>query len=221
MTRSEEISTFLERCSETERHWIFDYLRKKYLIHPLEQKLNISAEIILEAIDRSSDLTIRGIRGIIAEQSFKHFVLPTLPGWEDETEPGDNPYDYYLAKGNQKVKIQVKMQRSKKHLPMVVKDKFVVETQRTRSGKDKKSNSSTRPYRFGEFDILAVSMYPSTENWSNFFYTVASWLLPRKNDNNLLRVFQPVSKQPNADWADNILQCIDWFFSNKQKKISE
>jgi hypothetical protein len=41
-------------------------------------------------------------------------------------------------------------------------DMYIVETQRTRRGSDKKTRDSTRPYRFGEFDLLAVAMYPST-----------------------------------------------------------
>jgi len=84
------------------------------------------------------------------------------------------------------------MQRLKAHLPMMANegyrilsaDKFVVETQRTRGGKDKKSNSDTRPYHFGEFDILAVSMQPSTGNWNEFLYTVSSWLLQEKKTKN-------------------------------------
>lgn len=39
---------------------------------------------------------------------------------------------------------------------------YVVETPRTRGGKDLTSGEDTRPYRYGEFDILAVSMHPST-----------------------------------------------------------
>jgi hypothetical protein len=228
MSRSEEITSFLENCSESERRWIFDYLRKKYSIHPIEKKLNVSAEVILEAIDRASDLTIRGIRGIIAEASFKQYVLHSLNDWSDVTKPGDIPYDYLLTKNNKQVRIQVKMQRLKAHLPMMANegyrilsaDKFVVETQRTRGGKDKKSNTDTRPYHFGEFDILAVSMQPSTGNWNDFLYTVSSWLLPRKENRKLLLKFQPVPKQPNDEWTDNILLCIDWFFSGKKKRIS-
>lgn len=38
---------------------------------------------------------------------------------------------------------------------------FMTETQKTRTGTDGEENQ-TRPYRYGEFDILAVSMQPST-----------------------------------------------------------
>lgn len=229
MNRIEEISAFIGNCSETERRWIFDYLRKMYPIHSIERKLNVSAEVILEAIDRASDLTIRGIRGIIAEASFKQYVLPTLPDWSDETEPGDIPYDFILSNNNNRIRIQVKMQRLKSHRPMMANegyrvlssDKYVVETQRTRGGKDKKSNTDTRPYHFGEFDILAVSMHPSSGNWKDFLYTVANWLLPRADNENLLLKFQPVPKKPNGEWTDNILQCIDWFLSGRMIIISK
>jgi|WetSurMetagenome_2_1015567.scaffolds.fasta_scaffold00303_15 hypothetical protein len=227
MSRIKEIAAFLEDCSEIERRWIFNFLRKKYQIHPIEKKLNVSAEVILEAIDRASDLTIRGIRGIIAEASFKQNVLQSMDDWVDETKPGDAPYDFLLVKGSKKIRIQVKMQRLKSHRPMTANegyrilsaDKFVVETQRTRGGKDKKSNSDTRPYRFGEFDILAVSMQPSTGNWRDFQYTVSSWLIPRKENQKLLLKFQPVPKRPSDEWTDSLPLCIDWFLSGKKNRI--
>ena len=55
---------------------------------------------------------------------------------------------------------------------------YVVETQKTREGTDRKTGEKTRPYRFGEFDILAVAMQPATGQWDRFFYTIADWLLP-------------------------------------------
>jgi hypothetical protein len=41
----------------------------------LEEKWNIPAEVILEAIARSQDITLRGIRGVIAELCFLLYVL--------------------------------------------------------------------------------------------------------------------------------------------------
>ncbi len=98
-------------------------------------------------------------------------------------------------------------------------DKWVVETQKTRGGL--KKGVDTRPYRFDEFDILAVSMHPSTGKWSDFMYVPSRWLLPRSEKANLIMKFQPVSKQADADWTDNILTCIKRYRSNKRKTISE
>jgi len=119
----------------------------------------------------------------------------------------------------------VKMQRLTKHQPTVRSEypgMFVVETQRTRSGRRRTSENvqeKTRPYRFGDFDILAVSLHPSSGRWSDFRYTVATWLLPDKEDHRLLRVFQPVSPEVNDDWTDDLLQVIGWHRAQQRKTI--
>jgi hypothetical protein len=47
---------------------------------------------------------------------------------------------------------------------------YAVEVQKTRSGE--KKGQKTRPYRFGDFDILAVNLHPTTGDWKRFVYTV-------------------------------------------------
>jgi hypothetical protein len=51
-----KISALLEQCNQDERREIFRVLRQQFPIHELERKLSTTAEIILEAIDRSPDL---------------------------------------------------------------------------------------------------------------------------------------------------------------------
>jgi hypothetical protein len=223
----DEIKALLSQCSEEEQRLIFEYLRHKFPIHSIEQQLNAPAEVILEAIARASDLTLRGIRGIIAEASFKQNIVNHLVGWRDITPQGDNAYDFLLEDAVGQVSIQVKMQRLKAGRPMLASegykilspDKYVVETQKTRGGTDKQTNSDTRPYRFGEFDILAVSMHPSCGNWNCFLYTVAAWLLPREENSSLILKFQPVAMQVDVDWTDDLLQCIAWFHSGQKRQI--
>ena len=225
--RVNEIERLLKACTEVQRREIFDYLRREFPIHPLEAKLNTQAEVILEAIDRASDLTLRGIRGVIAEASFKLNVVTSLRGWRNETLEGDFPFDFLLRDSRGAVRIQVKMQRLKDHRPMMASqgyrylpaDMYVVETQRTRGGVDPQTKQQTRPYRFGEFDILAVSMHPSTNSWSTFMYTVSDWLIPRPEDASLMLKFQPVAKIPNLNWTDNFNQCVRWFRSGEKKQI--
>lgn len=121
------------------------------------------------------------------------------------------------------------MQRQKEHRPMMANkasrflpaDCYVVETQRTSGGKDQRTGENTRPYRFGEFDILAVSMHPSTKNWNSFRYTVADWLLPMPTNKKLLLKFQPVSSEPDEDWTDDLLTCIKWLRSGKRKTLGQ
>ena len=77
----------------------------------------------------------------------------------------------------------------------------------------------TRPYRFDDFDILAVNMHPSSGDWKNFRYTVASWLLPRAKDATLIEIFQPVASVPNNVWTDDLAVCLDWFASGEKRSV--
>jgi len=76
-----------------------------------------------------------------------------------------------------------------------------------------------QPYRFGDFDILAVNMHPSSGDWQNFRYTVASWLLPRGQDKSLIEIFQPVASDPNDVWTDDLSVCLDWFISGENRSV--
>jgi hypothetical protein len=189
--------------------------------------LNAEAEIILEAISRAGDLTFRGIRGIIAEAAFATKVVGNLQGWTDNTPAGNHPFDFVLTDGHGNIRVQVKMQRQKNYRPMMANegyrflpsDAYVVETQRTRGGRHPATGENTRPYKFGEFDILAVSLHPSTGDWSRFLYTVSSWLLSRPEDQNLLLKFQPVPAEPNDYWTDNFLSCVSWFRSGEKRRL--
>ncbi len=216
-----------------ERQELFKILRKEFPIHDLETKLNTSAEVVLEAIARSSDLTLRGVRGVIAEAAFKENIVNPLMenGWTDNEIIGDQSYDFDLSDAAGHVKIQVKMQRQKAQRPMLASEAnkkifpnsshmWVVETQRTRGGIDNSGNA-TRPYRFREFDIIAVSLHPSTSDWSKFLYTVADWLIPDPIDPIKIFKYQPVPKAPNSDWTDNLVQCAQWFRAGLKKQISK
>ena len=227
MNEVAEIKRLLGACTEDQRREIFHHLRREFPIHPLETKLNTQAEVILEAISRASDLTLRAIRGVIAEVAFRLNVISGLKNWTEEPRAGDFPYDFMLRDGVGPVRVQVKMQRLKAHKPMLANDgynylpsgMYVVETQRTRGGKDARTGEDTRPYHFGEFDVLAVSMHPSTADWSVFMYTLCDWLLPRPEDPNLLLKFQPVATSPNDVWTDQFETCITWFRSGARRKI--
>jgi hypothetical protein len=218
--RLKEIKRLIDECSDEHCKDVLKYIRQRVYIHPLEKQLNCSAEIILESIARAADITIRGIRGIITEVAFKQEILDKLTTWRDITPVGELAYDFLLTDENRQVSIQVKMQRKEKGVVKLTKSgKWVAETQRTRSGT--KGGEKTRPYKFGEFDILAVSLQPATGNWNRFMFTVGHWLIPRPNDAMLIRVMQPVSKTPDDDWTDNIETCIEWHFSGRKKTINQ
>jgi hypothetical protein len=218
MTTKADVLRLLEKCSQEERREIFTQLRSEFPIHRLEADLNTTAEVILEAVFRSPDLTQRGVKGVIAEAVFLVKVLQRLPDWTVIDFVSGNSYDFLVEDMRGTLSIQVKMQRRLQGKPYVRQGKFVVETQRTRTGKDA-AGVATRPYRFGDFDVLAVSMHASTGDWTKFMYTVGSWLLPRPHDGNLIAVLQPVAMVPNDDWTDDLQECIDWFRSGIKRTI--
>jgi len=217
----EEIREYIQNCSE-------EYLTA-HSPHPLEAEWKIDGHTILSAISRASDLTRRGMRGIIAEAVFENEVLSKIvaTGWKPEVIEGDPPYDAQLRKSDKIARIQVKLQRLEAGAPKLYKSKvktedslYVVEVQRTRNGRRIVSQAETaggattasvqtRPYRFGEFDILAVNMHPSSGTWNDFRYCLASKLIPRKNDANLIEIMQPVADEPNDVWTDSLPQCLN------------
>jgi hypothetical protein len=227
MTETEHIKRLLSECTPAQRQEILSYLRAEFPIHPIESQLNTEAEVILEAIQRGGVLTLRMIRGVIAEAAFGVDVVKTLSGWVDMTPPGDLPYDFLLRDGAGAVRVQVKLQRSLAHQPMMASrayrslsaDMYVVETQKTRGGSNRTTGGSTRPYRFDEFDLLAVSMQPSTNVWDRFMYTVADWLLPSRTNPSEILKFQPVATAPNDDWTDDFRTAVVWLRSGVKKTI--
>jgi hypothetical protein len=228
---TDEVCSLIEQASEEEQRIILAYLRERVPLHTLEKEWNTTAEEILTAIARSSDLTLRGIRGILAEAVFEKRLLPEVErnGWGAAKIVGDQSYDFLIERGKVRVRIQVKLQRKEQGEPKEYAARsraalrcppgkiYVVEVQKTRSGE--KAGEKTRPYRFGDFDILAVNLHPATERWERFAFTVGSWLLPRAREPNLIEIFQPVPITPDEYWTDDLNHCIEWFLSGTQKQL--
>lgn len=233
-----DISAILASLSHDERRALFVQLRSEFPIHPLESEFHAPAELILEAISRSPDISKRGVRGLVAEAAFELYIVRPMSQWESRPIDRHQPYDFVLADSIGEVRIQVKTQRriatsqavrietgreyepmaASRANPQLPSTMYVVETQRTRSGTTL-DGQSTRPYHFGEFDILAVSMYPATDDWRQFLYTVGDWLLPRPTNATLLQVFQPVARTPDDIWTDNLEECIAWFRSGVVRSV--
>lgn len=206
MSEAEEIRALLAKCSEEQRRGIFQHLRETIPIHPFEAAINAKAEVILEALARAPDLTIRGIRGIVGEATFAVEVASQLKGWKDVTPVGNHSYDTALADTAGIVRRQVKMQRRKAFKPLLRGGVGVVEVQRTRTGM--KAGVATRPYRFGEFDVLAVCMEPSHGRWNSFLYAPERWLLPRPDNEDLVMIMQPLPLQPDNVWTDDFAEAV-------------
>lgn len=212
-----ELENLLAIATDEERRAVFTLLRDRYglKIHPLEGRWNTTAEAILDAIDQSADLTQRGIRGVLAEATFRTTVLPKLDGWQSLPVVGDQPYDLLLDDGSGPVRVQVKLQRRENGVPKYHKqttDYFVVETQRTRGGK-RRDQEASRPYRVDEFDVLAVCLHPSTGSWTTFFYCATRDLLVRPTDPNLLAVMQPFPIAGSDAWSVDFGNAVTRFRS--------
>ncbi len=228
---TDEIHDLIDRASEAERRIVLKYLRRRLPPHPLEKEWGTTAEAIMTAIARSPDLTQRGIRGILAEATFEEAVLPKLAaaGWNLAATAGHQSYDFLLQKGSKRLRIQVKLQRREKGVPKQFAARprtalrcppgtiYVVEVQKTRGGE--RQGQATRPYRFTDFDILAVNLHPSTGNWQSFLYTVANWLLPRPKQPNLIAIMQPVPERPDEYWTGDLERCIQWLTTGTRKRL--
>lgn len=218
MSEVEKIRALLADCSDSQRREVLATLRKTIPIHPFEATLNASAEVILEALARAPDLTIRGIRGIVGEATFAVEVASHLKCWKDVTPTGNHPYDTALQDKIGTVRVQVKLQRRKNFQPLLRGGVGVVEVQRTRTGK--RDGVATRPYRFGEFDVLAVCMEPSHGRWNSFLYIPERWLLPRPEDKNLLMILQPLSLNPDEVWTDDFDEAVRRLRSGENRPIA-
>jgi hypothetical protein len=215
----EAIRQLLGQCSPEDEAVLFREIRARHLIHEFEGVIGAPAEMILEAVHRAPELTRRMLRGVIADAAFRTFVVASVAShdWRDVTPEGNFAYDYKLDDGGGPVTVQVKLQRSERGAPVVKDGKrygfagevFMTETQKTRTGTDGEDNR-TRPYRYGEFDILAVSMQPSTGKWDRYMYTLGRWLLPGKKEGEMATL-QPVSKAPGDWWTDDFRIVARWF----------
>lgn len=217
--------TLIGELNAEQRQAVFDHLKVNCISHPLEREWNAPAELILDAIAQSSDLTQRGVKGVIADRAFHRMVVPQLVqgGWTNNPIIGDLAYDADLTCNGSRVTVQVKMQRRAVGEPVERLvgglPHWVVEVQKTRSGQDA-DGASTRPYAYGNFDILAVNLYASSSNWSHFIYTVANWLLPRRSNANLIDIMQPVSKLSNDRWTTDFNEAVAWLQSGEHRPLS-
>jgi hypothetical protein len=238
-TDLEELKRLVDDLDDVQRQQLYNYLRARLPPHPIEKQLMITAEGMLEAFARAGDFTIRMIRGVFAEGAFAAEVLPALASrWRPLPISGDPPYDFLLTDvpdGSKplgpypQVRVQVKLQRSEGKQPLPASEvwktrvswpstHWVVELQKSRAGKTKKGES-TRPYRFGEFDILAVSLGPSRERWSEFIYTVERWLLPDPAIPTNILTYQPVAPGDCDCWTTDFNTAVMWLRSGVNRKI--
>lgn len=224
MTGGDEVQRMLsdlEAASPEDRHVFIERIQSIFPVHELEGEWGVPAKVILEAISRSSDLSQRGVRGLIAEAYFEIDVVPKLKGWTHDDESADEDFDYLLCQGDTKVKVEVKQQRSEKGSAAIYKSTgmFKVETQKTRTGK--KQGKKTRPYRVGDFDLLAVNMRASCGDWTRFLFVPASALLVKPDAEDEFQTMQPVPPEPDEYWSDDINVALKRLVEGVEGTINE
>jgi excisionase family DNA binding protein len=135
MSEIEELLLLMNQMSEVQKREVLARLREELPIHPLEADWNVSAEVILEAISRATDLTQRGVRGVIAEAIYVIDILPNVKGWTPFEAVGDSAYDAIMKRDldGVKVSIQVKMQRKKAQRPMMANSGAIASSSRSAS----------------------------------------------------------------------------------------
>jgi hypothetical protein len=207
----------LKKCDKNQLDVLKKHLNIKPFTHPLENIINVKAEILLDSLLRSSYITLNGIRGIIAESTFNEIVVKNSKRWRDVPAGAQNPYDFILEDDIGQVRIQIKLQRKLDNLPWIRKDGCaVVETYRTRSGKTKDGESS-RPYRYGEFDLLGVCMEPSEGTWESFLYTPQKYLECEKGNTKFLNKLQSVPLTPKDNWTTSLDEAVELFRKDPSK----
>jgi hypothetical protein len=135
-------------------------------------------------------------------------ILPKMDGWESDPPIGDVSWDACLKKNGRSVRIQVKMQRKLAGQPMLRRGFHVVEVQRTRTRRSK-DGGDTRPYRFGEFDLLAVCMQASTGSWHSFMYIPSKSLTPKTLATDQIETLQSIPEfGDNGVWSTDLATAL-------------
>jgi len=180
--------------------------------HPLEEHLQASAWDILDAIANGFRAQI-DVKGKLAEL-YLHRRLVALAQraiisdlhWLDKDGEPDFTFIY---KGRQ-FRIECKNVRGKTSLYRrgAYAGYPQVELQKTRTGMDAKTGKNTRGYSPTHFDVLAACLFNQTGQWE-FLFIPSSALQRRPGNPDLLEVFQPVPRTPQAPWTADILQALE------------
>ena len=176
-----------------------------FLRHPLEKKLNATADNILSAIDKGFRATIDA-KGKLAE----YFLFQQLAAlqnaghiadlvWFDE----DGKPDFKFAKNGRSLRIECKNVRSPD--AKLKTDSWRVEIQKTRNSK---YGTPTRAYPVGHFDILSVCLFNRTGEW-DYLHIASVKLKRRPEDRDLLGIMQDVPESgPSGHWKSDILEAL-------------
>lgn len=173
--------------------------------HPLEEMLNADAEDILSAIQAGARAIV-DVKGKLAEY-FLDKELKRLKEkgviedyfWSDK----DGQPDFNITHKGRQLKMECKNVRSKE----LYRDRraYKVEIQKTRNSKD---GTNTRGYRINEFDVLGACLFNHMKKWEYLFVCTRN-LERRPEDQEFLKIMQPVPFQAAGAWKSELVQVLD------------
>lgn len=171
--------------------------------HALELKYGLTAQELLDAIDRRFRLKV-ALEGAVAEVHFERKLkVAVREGWlsEYETHDQDGMHDFTVATITQaRIKVEVKTIRNS--------PKPQVELQKTRAAK---ADPSSRYYEATHFDVVAVCMGRLTGDWSEFRYALIQQLPRHRSHEDKLAVMHAISDDEAAQprWFSKFQEVID------------
>jgi len=177
--------------------------------HPLEAKYGLSANELLEALDKRFRAKI-ALEGAVAEvhmeKQVKALVGTILDKYETHDLDGHPDFSFWPRGSSEPLLAECKNVRDKQeayrsqgHIVA-----YKVETQKTRASR---SDPTSRYYNADQFDILGVCLGKKTNSWKDFMFVRTAELDHHKNHENKLAVMQRVPLPGSDDlgvWYEDL-----------------
>ena len=171
--------------------------------HPLERKLNASADDILTAIERGFRAQV-DVKGKLAElfMSRKFDALHEAGRieryiWQDI----DGRPDFIVTYRGRELAVECKNIRNETYKKPPA---YKVELQKTRNSMD---GTPTRGYKVDEFDVLGVSLFNQTGEW-DYLFVATKELARRLELQDFLVVMQRVPMAAETPWTTDPLEAF-------------
>jgi hypothetical protein len=147
--------------------------------HPLEDEYGLSADELLDAINRRFRAKVT-LEGAVAEVHLRKYIQDAvasgqLERFEEHDQDGYPDFSIWLPGVGEPLRVECKNVRNSEQAyrskGQVVA--YKVETQKTRTSNNDKSS---RFYGFDEFEVLAVCLGKKTHAWKQFVFVHVSHL---------------------------------------------
>lgn len=171
--------------------------------HALELKYGLTAQELLDAIDKRFRLKV-ALEGAVAEVHFERKLrIASREGWltSYKSHDVDGMHDFTVVTlSGMALRVEVKTIRNGA--------KPQVELQKTRAAK---GDPSSRYYDRSHFDIVAVCVGRSTNDWSQFRYALVRELPSHRHYPNKLQIMHPIPEEEATEprWFSRFQDIID------------